>query len=241
MKRIIILLIIILFFSCRQLKDSVPLSDIVINNHLDTLKIRFDGFYNVVDNSIFQIEGCEDLLKEKQTNFKTKDEIEFRNKKDKLRDSIIFAVKLKNCEENGKRYRDVFTSIRFVVFNKNKGVYQNSGNNKDDSPYKCSYYKMIANWHKEHKKEIFGNFLIKKDSIYAYLPITLNTWGMIPRTVKCNYRGYIKNKDTITDWRVVPPYPRGISNFIFENNLDLFNSQTLYFVKTEAVKCLKMD
>jgi hypothetical protein len=145
-----------------------------------------------------------------------------------------------DCDSKEKRCNEIYSSIDLVVFNKSN-IYVSGGGTINDEPYKCSYYKMIADWHKEHKKEIFGNFLIKKDSIYAYLPITLNTWGMIPRIVKCNYRGYMKNKETITDWQVVPPYPKGISKFIFENNPKLFKPQTLYFVKTDAVKCLKTD
>ena len=241
MKKIAVFFIIICF-SCCQIKHSKPLHNISDSNALDTTRVRFDGFYNVLDNSIIQIKDCEDLIKEKQTEkSKTIDDIVFGSKKDRISDSIISANKVKYCEDNGKKYSDVFTSTCLVVFNKKRESYIDYGSNRDDKPYKCSYYKTISEWHKDHKKEFFGSYTIKKDSIYAYVPITLLTWGLIQRTVNCNYRGYIKNRDTITDWKIIPPYPNGTNEFIRENNKQLFNPQTLYFVKTDAVKCLQMD
>jgi hypothetical protein len=145
------------------------------------------------------------------------------------------------CEAKGKRYNEIYSSIDLIVFNNKKNIYINGGGTIGKEPSTCDYYSGIIDWHKNHNQDPFGSYRIKNDSIYAYVPITLKTWGMIPRIVKCNYRGYIKNRDTIVDWKIIPPYPKGTSKFILENNKDLFQSQTLYFVKTDAVKCLQMD
>lgn len=57
-----------------------------------------------------------------------------------------------------------------------------------------------------------------------------------------NFRGIIKNRDTITDWKVVPPYPNGLN----KEDLDYYSNKsglvpkTLYFVKTDAVRCLNV-
>jgi hypothetical protein len=56
-----------------------------------------------------------------------------------------------------------------------------------------------------------------------------------------NYRGYIKNRDTITDWKAIKPYPKDITKNAVSLNPRLFNPQTLYFVKTDAVKCLQIN
>lgn len=145
-----------------------------------------------------------------------------------------------NCDAKGKTGNQIYTSINQVILY-NNNIYVSPGGTVDDSPFMCEHYKWVADWNKEHKEEFFGSYTIKNDSIYAYLPVTIKTWGMISRKVKCNYRGYIKNKDTIVDWKIISPYPKGMSKFIRENNKDLFEPQTLYFVKTDAVKCLQMD
>lgn len=144
-----------------------------------------------------------------------------------------------DSEAKGKKYNEIYSSNDLVVFNSKKDVYINGGGTKHNGPLTCEYYNKIVNWHKKQKSEIFGNYTIKNDSIYAYVPVTIKTWGMISRIRKFNYRGYIKNRDTILDWKIILPYPKGTSKFIIENNKDLFNPQTLYFVKTEAVKCLQ--
>lgn len=199
MKKIIILFVLI-YLSCGQIKHSKPLNIISDSNAFDTIKIRFDGFYNVLD-----------------------------------------TIKITyNCPAKGKTGNEIYTSISQVIFY-NNNIYMSPGGTVDNSPFMCEYYKSIIKWHKDHKEDLFGNYLIKKDSIYAYLAVTLKTWGMISKTLKCNYRGYIKNKDTIVDWKIIPPYPKGTSKFVLENNKDLFKPQTLYFVKTDAVKCLQMD
>lgn len=138
-------------------------------------------------------------------------------------------------------YKDA-NSIDMVVFSKKKKTNSDyHGVTKSNQPFTCEYYEDIVKWRKENKMEYLGDFTIKNDSIYAYVPIYLALTGHRFVQINFNYRGYLKNKDTITDWKVIKPYPKDITKVAIRMNPRLFKPQTLYFVKTDAVKCLQMD
>jgi hypothetical protein len=79
MKQISILLIL-LCFSCGQIKHSKPLSFIGISNTLDTSKIRLDGYYNKLDTTIITYE-CEAKGKKYNEIYSSIDLIVLDNKK----------------------------------------------------------------------------------------------------------------------------------------------------------------
>ncbi|MEO4004116.1 hypothetical protein [Flavobacterium sp. CAU 1735] len=141
----------------------------------------------------------------------------------------------------GKSSHELYSSLYLVIFGRNKKIYIDGVETFGNKPFTCEYYKRIRDWNKLHKEEYLGNYTIKNDSIYAHVEVrTVTSAGRI-KSIYCNYRGYIKNKDTITDWKVIAPYPKDFTKFVIEKNQWLFKSKTLYFVKTDAVKCLQMD
>ncbi len=165
---------------------------------LDTTKVKYNGYYNLIA------------------------------------DTITFT--------NGYKYtfpRHITDGL--TVFNQNKNVYICGGATLDNSALSCEFYQSIVNWSKMHNEDYLGKYTIKNDSIYAYaLAHIVITAGRVA-DVYCNYRGFVKNRDTITDWKVIPPYSKDFTKFVIENNQSLLNPHTLYFVKTDAVKCLEMD
>lgn len=99
-----------------------------------------------------------------------------------------------------------------------------------DAFQRCDFYKKI-------KTNYIGNFVIKGDSIFAYTPTEFNVWGMRGKPYYTNYSGYLKNSDTIINWRMIPPYP----NVDLRFNECFYNDtipRKLSFIKTDAVKCL---
>lgn len=146
--------------------------------------------------------------------------------------------------EGNKSYKHL-TALYWVIFNKNQKIYVSSGASTSTSnvAFDCNYYKRINDSYRKEKVNVIGYYTIKGDSIYASLPIYFIRPGMVPKLCDANYRGFIKNKDTITDWKVIPPYPIKIGKFEkrFQPNSHLFEPQTLYFIKTDAIKCLQMD
>lgn len=104
----------------------------------------------------------------------------------------------------------------------------------------CEFYQKENDRYSKYKIK-YSKFTIKNDSIYTYhaILITVAAGQRVP--VWCNFRGYVKNKDTITDWKIIPPYPKDFTKSVKKWNADLFKPHTLYFVKTDAVKCLQMN
>lgn len=140
----------------------------------------------------------------------------------------------------GKRNCDIYKTISLKIFGKTKNIFNSYKDTKDSSALFCRFYEQEFNRYKLNNID-FEKFTIKNDSIYTYTLqlITVGAGQRVP--VYCNYRGFVRNRDTITDWKVIPPYPKDFSKFVIEKNKDLFEPKTLYFVKTNAVKCLKID
>jgi len=81
-----------------------------------------------------------------------------------------------------------------------------------------------------------GNYIVRNDTIYANIPIYLhgNNWlgWYIYKPYECSFIGRIKNRDTIVDWHLVPPYP---NIKIKENYMDLVRPRMLYFIESEEL------
>lgn len=199
MKRLILIITVILTGCAYKVKTQIQPLSIIETYKLDTTKIRFDGYYNNIVDTIFY--------------------------------------------SNGYKYNFPKSSIsdRLVVFNKNKNIYIEGGATIDSSSFTCKYYQDIEIWYKTHNENYLGRFTIKNDSVYAYALTSIRIRAGGVTDVYCNYKGYIKNRDTITDWGIVPPYSEDFTKFVIENNKNLLRPHTLYFVKTDAVKCLQMD
>lgn len=131
-----------------------------------------------------------------------------------------------------------YTSIQQTIFNKEGRVFISGFNTINECVYTCDYYKFIKN-----KDEKMGYFTFKNNEIHAYLPVNIFTSGMAFKKYYSYFKGSIKNKDTITDWKMVKPYPTIVDDWVLElpNNQSLFKPKTMHFIKTEAVKCLEIE
>lgn len=150
----------------------------------------------------------------------------------KIQDTVVYANNYKYTLAKNS-YCDL------IVFNKNKNIYITGSLIEYKSALNCKYYE--EEYKRYSKYEIkYPKFTIKNDSLYTYhsILITVSAGQRVP--VYCNFRGFVKNRDTITDWKVTPPYPKDFTKSVIKWNADLFKPHTLYFVKTDAVKCLQM-
>lgn len=198
MRKLILIITLFLTSCAYKVKTPVQAISIIEAYKLDTTKIRFNGYYNLIA------------------------------------DTIAFS--------NGYKYTFArHTTDNLTVFNQNKNIYICGGATIDNSAKSCEFYQRIVNWSQTHKEDYLGKYTIKNDSIYAYAltHIVIRAGGVAD--VYCNYRGYVKNRDTIIDWKIIQPYPKDFTKFVIENNKNLLKPHILYFVKTDAVKCLKMD
>lgn len=134
---------------------------------------------------------------------------------------------------NGNKRSEVYTSQNEVVFCLNKKQYISNGASVSNEALTCDFYRNISS-------ELLGEFTIKGNEIYSYSPLYFVMYGSFSKIHYAHFKGYIKNRDTIVDWKIVPPYPKNIGNWEINHprNKFQFMPKTLYFVKTDAVKCL---
>lgn len=201
MKLLIVTLFLILTSCAYKTKTDIKPNFVYENQTLDTTKIKFNGYYNILDTV---------LIKDVRRG------------------------------DYGKRNCDIYKTINLKVFGKTKNIFNSYRDTKDNSAFSCEFYKEEFERYKLYNID-YEKFIIKNDSIYTYSLqlITVGAGQRVP--VYCNYRGFVKNRDTIIDWKVIPPYPKDFTKFVIEKNKDLFEPKTLYFVKTDAVNCLKID
>jgi hypothetical protein len=198
MKRLILIMTVILNGCAYKVKTPIQPISFIETYKLDTTKIKFNGYYNKIVDTIISFDG------------------------------LKYSTPLKITNE-------------LIIFNKNKKIFINvNESTNDSSSFNCKYYKEIFVRYSKYKIN-YPKYTIKNDSLYTYhgILITVSAGQRVP--VYCNFRGYVKNRDTITDWKVIPPYPKDFTKFVKKINADLFVPHTLFFVKTDAVKCLKMD
>lgn len=79
--------------------------------------------------------------------------------------------------------------------------------------FKRDCYRKI----KMHTNE--GVFYVQNDTVYMSGKFRFYWRGKIPKFYIAHFRGYIKNADTITDWKMIPPYP----DIDLEGNFYLLN------------------
>jgi|GEM_PF-4939235 len=120
-----------------------------------------------------------------------------------------------------------------IVLTNQKGVaVWGSGSSKET--HNCDFYQKI-------NTSFIGQFTIIGNEIFAFAPYTYIKRGKIYFSYLTHFRGEIKNKDTITNWRVVPPYPPELNDKYLKYNFKRMRPRNLYFVKSEAVRCLRKN
>jgi hypothetical protein len=93
----------------------------------------------------------------------------------------------------------------------------------EGSKYKFSYNK-------------WGVYNVDKDTIHAIIYLEFKGKGFKSTSVvQCYFEGFIKNKDTILNWRLVEPYPK-VSTFANEGQLEFLKTPTDLFFKPVSAK-----
>ncbi|MGJ7030925.1 hypothetical protein [Niabella hirudinis] len=137
---------------------------------------------------------------------------------------------------SGERTQGVFTSIYPVTFTKNNKVYIISGNTAVGYPsVRCDTYVNVNN-------ADIGRYYIQNNEIIAFALVTLAMkGGSYFSRYWLHFKGEIKNRDTIVNWRAVSPFPDkvGKTEINDEQNRRIFKPNQLHFQENSAVKCLK--
>jgi hypothetical protein len=130
----------------------------------------------------------------------------------------------------GDKRNLIYKTDNFIVLFNNGKTYRCSSVSLDSAVFQEKYYTFLDS-------ASLGNYKIINDSIFACTPTAFYKWGMRRKFFNAHYSGYIKNKDTIVDWKMVHPYPdvnpKYNFNFIYHTT-----PRMLYFIKNDAIRCL---
>ena len=136
---------------------------------------------------------------------------------------------------NEKYPSSKYTAESEVVFTINNKIFNSYGANTTDIVFTCERYKNI-------RKDRIGTYTIEGNKIKAFVPTVVTIGdGAKYLLYNLNYEGTIQNKELITDWHAVPPFPQKFGKGIFNSfqNNETFEPQVMKFVNTEAVRCLQ--
>jgi hypothetical protein len=79
-----------------------------------------------------------------------------------------------------------------------------------------------------------GDYVVRKDTIWAKLPVQFYGRGMIPKIYESYFQGEIKNRDTIVNWRMIRPFPKVNRNWN-EDFEFLTKPHQLYFIESKEL------
>lgn len=90
---------------------------------------------------------------------------------------------------------------------------------------------------KNTKGASWGKFKLFKDTIKTHFRYQFYTRGMRTKYYDVHFEGIVKNDSTITNWKMIPPYPNPNKNWN-ENFEGLKKPKTLVFISFPAVKLI---
>lgn len=131
-----------------------------------------------------------------------------------------------------------YPALNPVFFTPNNNILVSHGAYTDSALFTCKYYEQ------SFKPRSFGKYIIKGDTIFAFVPVAVSKGdGAFYGIYNLNFKGIIVNRNLITDWGAVPPFPKRIGKRDFEDiaNTGLFKAHDLKFIETDAVKCLPVQ
>ena len=131
------------------------------------------------------------------------------------------------CGERRMEHYKIFSPI--YVLNSSKAIYLYQLGDRGVELSSLAYFKNF-----KHIENNVGTLHTYQAVIKASLPIQLYVWGMRLKTFTAHFEGTIKNRDTILDWKMVPPYPKAPGKF---NNdfKDLLRPKLLYFIENKEL------
>lgn len=129
-----------------------------------------------------------------------------------------------------------YTAVDPVFFTPKNRIYVVHGANTitDSSIFTCKYYKQLDT-------EYLGIYIIEGNKISAFAPVSVAiAGGSFYPIYRLHFTGTIVNKNLITNWKAVPPFPNRIKKRDIENsqNNGLFREHDLKFILADSIKCL---
>lgn len=125
-----------------------------------------------------------------------------------------------------------YTAVNPVIFTVNNKIRVSHGAHikTDSSLFTCKY-------NKEYPPD--GVYIIEKNKISAFVPVAVakgeGAWYPI---YKLHFTGTIANRELITNFKAVPPFPKRIKQRDIDWSPGIFKEHDLKFVRADSIRCL---
>jgi hypothetical protein len=132
--------------------------------------------------------------------------------------------------------RDRYSAVNPVFFTPKNRIHVSHGANTvtDSSLFTCKYYRQL-------NPAGLGTYIIEGNKISAFVPVAVamgeGAWFGI---YHLHFSGIIVNKELITNWKALPPFPKRIKKRDMENsqNSGIFSEHDLQFIQADSINCL---
>jgi hypothetical protein len=142
----------------------------------------------------------------------------------------LYSLYETSAGQKGERYK-TYSPLIFLNSQKVKwGIYGGSYNFDDLKLSTYRKYPFSAN--------DVGDYVVHDDTIWAKIPVDLYGRGGLMTTYEVYFQGGLKNRDTIVNWHMIPPYPK-VRKMEKENFKFLLKPNMLYFI--EGKELLGLD
>lgn len=127
-----------------------------------------------------------------------------------------------------------YTAVTPVFFTPKNKVHVSHGAHiiTDSSLFTCGYYKKLP-------AADLGVYIIEGNTISAFAPVAIamgeGAWYGI---YNLHFSGTIVNKDSITNWKAVPPFPKKIKERDMEYNSHVLQAHDMKFIQADSIRCL---
>lgn len=129
-----------------------------------------------------------------------------------------------------------YIAVNPVFFASGNRIHVSHGANiiTDSTLFTCKYYKQL-------NPADLGVYIIEGNKISAFVPVAVAiAGGTFYPTYRLHFTGTIANRDLITNWKAVPPFPKRIKKRVIEDSLNsgIFNEHDLEFIGADSITCL---
>lgn len=128
-----------------------------------------------------------------------------------------------------------YTAVDPVFFTPKNTIYVSHGAHiiSDSALFTCKFYKQLD-------PADLGVFIIEGNKVSAFVEVAVAMPGGWYGLYKLHFNGTIVNRELITNWKAVPPFPKKIDKRDEDNsqNWGIFKEHDLKFVRADSIRCL---
>ncbi len=150
----------------------------------------------------------------------------------KLRRDGLYSVYDTSVLQNGERVNEHYKVNKLLnIVNDSLIHCENFSGYTDYRALSLNHYKS----YRVDYRDGLGRYIIKNDTIFAKTIIILKGAGGTQNLHEAYFQGIVKNKNTITNWKMVRPYPNANLRWNYDNFKHLTKPHTFYFIESHEL------